>query len=200
MPQTPRGRFTRRQALLAGGGAVAALGAAAAVVDPRRVYRRLTHDCGPEAAAPPRHAARGVLPLCAEELGLDPPRALLGWSMGGYGALLAAQTRPGAFRAVVASSPAIWTGREEQRDAVPDAFDSGADFGAHDVVAGAGRLGGLAVRVDCGESDPFAEGARRLISACPERPAGGLSVGCHDERFWRRMLPAQLDFVGAAPA
>src|SRR4051812_28425892 len=36
-------------------------------------------------------------------------RALLGWSMGGYGALLAAETAPTRFRAVVAVSPALWT-------------------------------------------------------------------------------------------
>jgi enterochelin esterase-like enzyme len=141
-----------------------------------------------------------IVPLCSGRLGLGPARALLGWSMGGYGALLAAETRPHAFRAVVASSPAVWVSRTEQRGAVPDAFDSDADYRAHDVVAGAGRLRALAVRIDCGNDDPFAPGVRRLIAACPERPAGGLSVGCHEARFWRRVLPAQIDFIGAALA
>jgi S-formylglutathione hydrolase FrmB len=141
-----------------------------------------------------------ALPFVAELLGAAPRRALLGWSMGGYGALLAAETRPSAFRAVTAVSPAVWTSRDAQRGAVPDAFDSDEDFRAHDVIAGAGRLRGLAVRVDCGESDPFAGAARALRDACPEEPAGGLSAGCHEARYWRRTLPEQLDGIGAALA
>ncbi|MDX6555470.1 MAG: hypothetical protein QOD86_1665 [Miltoncostaeaceae bacterium] len=296
MADASRRRVTRRQALLGAGAAVAAAGAAAAAVDPRRVYDRLTRDCGPEPTRPPASAARvlegsfrsgvlgaevgyaavrppgperqarlpvcfclpgrggtgagtlrdlwaadalaqavagrgvppfalvavdgggsywhpraggedrlamlldEVLPLCADRLGLAPRRALLGWSMGGYGALLAAETRPHAFRAVTAVSPAVWTSREAQRGAVPDAFDSDEDFRAHDVIAGAGRLGGLVVRIDCGESDPFAGAARTLRDACLETPAGGLSAGCHEARYWRRMLPEQLDGIGAALA
>jgi S-formylglutathione hydrolase FrmB len=296
VPDPPRRRLTRRQALVGGGAAVIALGAAGAADDPRRVLRRLTRDCGPEAPAPPASAARvvegrlrsgvlgaevgyavvrppgpagqgaipaclclpgrggtagntlrslnaadalaqavaergvppfalvavdggesywhpraggedrlgmlldEVLPLAGGALGLGPRRALLGWSMGGYGALLAAETRPGAFRAVTAVSPAVWTSRAAQLGAVPDAFDSDADFRAHDVIAGAGRLRGLAVRIDCGESDPFADAARALIAACPERPAGGLSTGCHEARYWRRTLPEQLGGIGAALA
>jgi enterochelin esterase-like enzyme len=141
-----------------------------------------------------------VLPLCADRIGLAPRRALLGWSMGGYGALLAAETRPSAFRAVTAVSPAVWTSRDAQRGAVPDAFDSDEDFRTHDVIAGAGRLRGLAVRIDCGESDPFAGAARALRDACPEEPAGGLSAGCHEARYWRRTLPEQLEGIGAALA
>jgi len=141
-----------------------------------------------------------VVPLCTGRLGLGPPRALMGWSMGGYGALLAAETRPRAFRAVAVSSPAVWATRDEQASAVPDAFDSDADFAAHDVIAHAGRLRGLAVRIDCGNDDPFAPGVRRLIAACPAPPAGGFAVGCHESRFWRRVAPEQVDFVGAALA
>jgi hypothetical protein len=81
-----------------------------------------------------------------------------------------------------------------------ESFDSDADFRAHDVIAGADRLRGLAVRIDCGGSDPFAGAARRLIAACPEPPAGGISTGCHEAKYWRRMLPAQLDGIGAALA
>jgi hypothetical protein len=293
----PPRRLTRRQALIGGAGLVAAgAGAAALVVDPRSVYRRLTRDCGSEPPAPPPsgasvsartlqsrvlgkpvgyavavppgvragpelpvclclpgrggtgagalaglrlpdvlaqaiaergvrpfalvavdggesywHARAGgedrlamlldeIAPLCTGALGLGPARALLGWSMGGYGALLAAETRSRVFRAVAASSPAVWVSRAEQRRAVPDAFDSDADFAAHDVIARAARLRGLAVRIDCGNDDPFAPGARRLIAACPAPPAGGFAVGCHEARFWWRVLPAQVDFIGAALA
>jgi enterochelin esterase-like enzyme len=136
-----------------------------------------------------------LLPALAGDLGLGPPRAVMGW----YGAVLA-ETRPRAFRAVVASSPAVWVSREDQADAVPDAFDGDEDFRAHDVIAGAGRLRGLAVRIDCGSEDPFAEAARVLAAACPTRPVGGIEVGCHDDATWRRVLPDQLAFVGRALA
>jgi S-formylglutathione hydrolase FrmB len=47
------------------------------------------------------------LPLLGRRFGLR-PRAIIGWSMGGYGALLAAERRPELFRAVAVSSAAIW--------------------------------------------------------------------------------------------
>jgi enterochelin esterase-like enzyme len=216
-PRLPR-RLTRRQAIAGAAGlVVAGAGAAALVVDPRSVYRRLTRHCGSEPPALPSSGARVVpgmlqsrvlgrsvgyevalppgvpagpglpvclclpgrggtgagalaglrlpdvlaqaiaergvrpfalvavdggesywhprasgedrlamlleemVPLCTGRLGLGPPRALMGWSMGGYGALLAAETRPRAFRAVAVSSPAVWATRDEQESAVPDA-------------------------------------------------------------------------------
>jgi pimeloyl-ACP methyl ester carboxylesterase len=101
------------------------------------------------------------LPLLRRRFGLDPP-AVMDWSMGGYGALLAAERHPRRFRAVAVSSPAIWPTHAQQASAVPDAFDGAADFARNDVFAGAGRF----------------------------------TAGCHDQDFWRRMLPAQVRFVG----
>jgi hypothetical protein len=34
----------------------------------------------------------------------------------------------------------------------------------------------------------------------PRRPACEFTAGCHDADFWRRMLPAQVRFVGRALA
>jgi pimeloyl-ACP methyl ester carboxylesterase len=46
------------------------------------------------------------LPLLADRHGLARgPVALVGWSMGGYGAVLAAEEHPGRFAAVAAASP-----------------------------------------------------------------------------------------------
>jgi S-formylglutathione hydrolase FrmB len=72
------------------------------------------------------------VPLVEGRLGASPPRALLGWSMGGYGALLAAEQAPDRFDAVVASSPALWTSPD---DVPSGAFDGAADFWRHDVFA-----------------------------------------------------------------
>jgi hypothetical protein len=65
-------------------------------------------------------------------------------------------------------------------------------------VAGAARLGGLAVRVDCGETDPFAGATRALAAALPEGAEVNLARGCHDGVFWQRQAPAQLRFLATA--
>jgi S-formylglutathione hydrolase FrmB len=137
------------------------------------------------------------LPLLRRRFGLD-ARAVMGWSMGGYGALLAAEQRPAVFRAVAVSSAALWTSYPEQHAAVPDAFDSAADYAEHDVFAGAARLAHTAVSISCGTADPFLAADRAFAARLPRRPAGEFMAGCHDDDFWRRMLPAQVRFVGRA--
>ena len=102
---------------------------------------------------------------------------VLGWSMGGAGALRLAEAHPGRLAAVVATSPAI------------------AETGSE--VAGAGRLTGLAVKVDCGANDPFAPGARALATTLPIAQIA-VTKGCHDGRYWQEQAPAQLRFLAAA--
>jgi pimeloyl-ACP methyl ester carboxylesterase len=117
---------------------------------------------------------------------------VLGCSMGGYGALLLGAMRPELCAAVVASSPAIWP-----RYPGGGAFDSASDFARHDVLARAGALAGLAVRVDCGEHDPGRAGTAALARRLP-RGIVHYSKGCHDPLFWESRAQAQLTFVGAA--
>jgi pimeloyl-ACP methyl ester carboxylesterase len=135
------------------------------------------------------------LPLLRRRFGLH-PRAMFGWSMGGYGALLAAEQHPARFRTVAVSSAAIWPTHAQQAAAVPDAFDGAADFARNDVFAGAGRLTRTAVSISCGTADPFLANDRAFAAHLPHRPAGEFVAGCHDEDFWRRMLPAQVRFIG----
>lgn len=126
-------------------------------------------------------------------------RALLlggiGWSMGGYGALVLTR-RLGAHRmaAVVASSPALFASYEDARAVNPRSFDGAADFARHDVFAASDELKGVPLRVDCGTSDPFAAMTRRFREKT--RPEGALDGGCHDGAFWRSRLRAQLAFLG----
>jgi S-formylglutathione hydrolase FrmB len=103
---------------------------------------------------------------------------VLGWSMGGGGALRLAEAAPERLAAVVATSPAV--------------------AAAGDEVAAAARLRGLAVRVDCGETDPFAGATRALAAALPRGAEVNLAKGCHDGVFWQRQAPAQLRFLAAA--
>lgn len=137
------------------------------------------------------------IPYCRRELGLGGAagEAIMGWSMGGYGALLAAESRPGDFGGVCAVSAALWRSYD---DGVGDAFDNAADYAAHDVYAGAGKLDGLPMRVDCGRQDPFYEADKALADALPQDPQGGFEPGGHNDAYWRRVAPPEMDFIAAA--
>jgi hypothetical protein len=126
-------------------------------------------------------------------------RAVMGWSMGGYGALLAAERRPDLFGAVAAVSPALW---RSYAAAGVGAFDGPGDFRRHDVFAGAAALGNTAVRVDCGTADRFCGAARDFARHCVEQTgravAGEFSEGRHHPDYWRGVAPAELAFVRRA--
>ncbi|MEV5749215.1 hypothetical protein AB0L00_15480 [Actinoallomurus sp. NPDC052308] len=123
---------------------------------------------------------RNLLPFLRDH-GLSTTRiGLLGWSIGGRGALLLASALgPGRVAAVAAASPAL----------------SGAD-----VTTLARTLGGVPASLTCGRDDPFASPTRdllaRLRAARRADVTGGIHPGCHDAAFRRRMLPDQVAFLG----
>jgi S-formylglutathione hydrolase FrmB len=121
---------------------------------------------------------------------------LLGTSMGGYGVLLTAeQLGPERVAAVGALSPALW---HRYADSAPGAFDSEADFAAHDVFAGRDRLAGIPVRIDCGRDDPFAGTSRAFLAGAPAGVGGDLHAGCHDDAFWRSAAPDHVERLARA--
>jgi enterochelin esterase-like enzyme len=132
------------------------------------------------------------IPFLRDDLGLGGPLGVMGWSMGGYGALRAAEARPQEFRAVCAVSAALW---RSYAGGVGDAFDSAADYAANDVYAGAERLRDVSVRVDCGEQDPFHAADEAFAAALPRPPAGGFSPGGHNDAYWTRVAPAEIDWM-----
>jgi enterochelin esterase-like enzyme len=137
-----------------------------------------------------------LLPLL-DEHGLDVSRiGLMGWSMGGYGALrLGGRLGPDRVSAVVASSPAIWSNAE---DASRSGFADSAEYERFTVVGQQDDLDGIAVRIDCGTGDPFYRDVQDYAESFPSS-AGLVSTfepGAHDAAYWRRMLPAQLAFLG----
>ncbi|WP_432946339.1 alpha/beta hydrolase [Kribbella sp. CA-253562] len=146
-------------------------------------HRRSTGD------DPQRMVVAELLPLLAKR-GLRTDRyGVLGWSMGGYGALLAARDGAGRVAAAGAMSPALW---RHVDDAAPGAFDGADDFAAYRVRGG--RLRNVALRIDCGWDDPFAGAVRDLRRDLATD--GGTQAGAHTAGYWRRMLPAQLRFLG----
>jgi S-formylglutathione hydrolase FrmB len=134
------------------------------------------------------------VPLLADR-GLDVRRiGLLGWSMGGYGALyLATVLRAQRCAAAVAESPAIW---HHPWQRAPGAFDDAADFERHSIFGRQRLLRGIALRIDCGASDGFAPITRDLRASLTPTPAGGIEPGGHDSGYWRSQAPAQLRFIG----
>ncbi|TCJ30884.1 alpha/beta hydrolase-fold protein [Nocardioides jejuensis] len=133
------------------------------------------------------------LPFLAKQ-GLDVSRpAWFGWSMGGYGALVLA-TEVERSGPVVATSPALWS---RYADAAPGAYDDEADFARWSVLGNSRRIAELsriAVRVDCGESDPFVPGVHELQRELPSAQVHW-RPGAHDASYWKRVLPAQLAWL-----
>lgn len=122
-------------------------------------------------------------------------RALLGWSMGGYGSLLAAERSPERFRAVAAASAALWTSAS---DTAPGAFDDAADYHRYDVFADTNRLAGIVIRVDCGTGDPFLRADTQFAARLPPGHQGSFGPGFHDAAYWRSIAPAQVATIAAA--
>jgi pimeloyl-ACP methyl ester carboxylesterase len=140
------------------------------------------------------------LPLLVKRLG-KLPVVLYGFSMGGYGALLAAErgatsTGGNLFRAVAAASPALWTAPGAT---APGAFDSPSDFYSNDVFSSVQLLRSLEVRLDCGEEDPFYGATQELcaLMTWPHEAVYQPGAG-HTWGYWRLVAPSQMSFLARA--
>lgn len=133
-----------------------------------------------------------LIPMLSAQ-GLDTSRvAFLGWSMGGYGALLlGARLGPARTAAICAVSPALWT---SSGGTAPGAFDGSDDYAANSVW-GLPQLASIPIRVDCGNSDPFYSATKQFIAQLPNPPSGGFSPGGHDGAFWSSQLPAEIAWM-----
>jgi S-formylglutathione hydrolase FrmB len=133
-----------------------------------------------------------LLPLLAGK-GLATDRiCLIGWSMGGYGALLLASTLgPRRVAGVVATSAALW---QSSGDSAPGAFDDSLDFVRNDVFARRGELARMPVRLDCGSEDPFIVANRAFARGLPSAVAT-FDKGAHTEEFWTAHAGAQMSWL-----
>lgn len=114
----------------------------------------------------PQRMVLEELPQWLDERGFDASRrAVWGWSMGGFGSLLLAETAPGWARATAAFSPAV--------------------HGGDEVFAGVDRLVPRRVGVWCGTGDPFYDAVRSLVDAMTSKPAiVTFEEGEHTRFFW----------------
>lgn len=128
------------------------------------------------------------IPMVRTTIG-DVPQALMGWSMGGYGALLAAERAPAKFVGVAPTSPALWLSPSAT---APGAFDSPSDFYANDVFTHVDILQKMVVAVACGTGDPFYTATRHLVEEMTFPHEVFFRPGYHDAAYWRSVAPDQL--------
>jgi len=133
-----------------------------------------------------------LLPMLAAK-GLDTSRvAFLGWSMGGYGALLlGAELGAARTAGICAVSPALWTSYIMTDNG---AFDSSYDW-ANNTVFGRSELASIPIRVDCGTGDRFYAASRQFVAQLGRPVAGGFSPGGHDPVYWRSQLTGELTWL-----
>jgi len=167
---------------------VAATGLAVAAIDGGDTYwhaRRSGVDTG-------AMVVDDFLPLLAST-GLHTGRVgLLGWSMGGYGALwLATGLGRSRVAGVAASSAALWL---SPGDSAPGAFDDRDDFVRHDVFRLRSRLRGIPVRLDCGLDDPFLHADRAFAAGLPGTTTH-FDPGGHSDAFWSAHGGAQMTWL-----
>jgi predicted esterase len=134
----------------------------------------------PSGADDPQRMAYEEIPAWCAERGFDTTRiALWGWSMGGYGVLRLAQSRPGAYRAVAAFSPAVSRGDR--------------------AFADAAMLAGTPTAVWCGRQDDFHDDVRALAARIPG-VTEAYAEGGHTRTYWSSVTPSAFDFLGRALA
>ena len=134
-----------------------------------------------------------LLPMLATK-GLDTSRVgFIGWSMGGYGALLlGGALGPARTAAICAVAPALYS---DYGDAVrAGAFDGPADWFAYSVY-GTPALSEIPLRIDCGASDRYYKATKQFVASLRKPPAGVSFEGGHDVAAWREKLPRELAWL-----
>ena len=137
-----------------------------------------------------------LIPMLGSQ-GLDTSRVgFLGWSMGGYGALLlGARLGPARTAAICAVSPALWT---SSGATAPGAFDGADDYAANSVWglpaarrrSRSGSIAATAIRSTRrrSSSSPSCPTRRRAASHPADTTAGSGARSCLREIAWMAPL------------
>lgn len=171
---------------------VASTGLALVAVDGGNGYWHARRD-GTDSGALVRDE---LIPLGLSSAGLPATTriGLLGWSMGGFGALLlASDLGPQRVMGVVAASAALWTTGAQTP---AGAYDDREDFDRHSIFGRIDRLARIPVRLDCGDSDPFIAANRALARRLP-RVETHFEPGGHEDAWWRARAGAQMAWLAA---
>ncbi|HET9188153.1 MAG TPA: alpha/beta hydrolase-fold protein [Acidothermaceae bacterium] len=164
-------------------------------------------DGGRDSYWHPRRDGDNPLAMLAEEFlpllrnrGLNTTRiGALGWSMGGYGALLLAReshrksVKGLDVAAAAAGSPALFG---SYKSSAQGAFDDESDFAKYGDLSHDPDVGDTPLHVSCGRDDAFTDATTRYRGNVTPTPAGGIGKGCHTEGYWRSLASQQLAFLG----
>ncbi|WP_165678685.1 alpha/beta hydrolase [Mycobacteroides abscessus] len=133
------------------------------------------------------------IPMLADQEGLDVSRvAFMGWSAGGYGALLNGARLGGPRTAAIAAvSPSIWMTYPE---ATADAFDDEENW-AENTVFGLPQLNGIPLWVSAGFDDRFYAASKTFAEQLPAPPAGEFGPGAHEGGYWLSQVPQALGWI-----
>jgi dienelactone hydrolase len=156
----------------------------------------------------PRHDGDDPISMITQEFlpmlkqrGLNTRRiGVLGWSMGGYGALLLAREshrknlKNTDVAAAAAGSPALFT---SYKSSAAGAFDDADDFARYGDLSTAPDVGATPMHVSCGKDDAFTDITKKYRAKVTPPPQGEISKGCHTEGYWRSLAAEQLAFLGA---
>ncbi|MEO6085272.1 MAG: alpha/beta hydrolase-fold protein [Umezawaea sp.] len=126
------------------------------------------------------------LPGWLDTMEVARPRAALGISMGGFGALALAARTP--LDVVAAISPALFPDWEAAEDI--HGFPDERTWEEHEPLRHKAEVT-AEVGIWCGREDPFHDAAVSYGAA-----TGSFDHGAHDEGYWRRVLPEALRFIG----
>ncbi|WP_424326619.1 alpha/beta hydrolase-fold protein [Gordonia sp. (in: high G+C Gram-positive bacteria)] len=129
------------------------------------------------------------------ELNLRTDRiGLYGWSMGGYGALrLGALIGAPRVAAIAVSSPAMWG---DPNNFPPRAFDSYADYATNSLFGQQHAFSKIPLMISIGMADQFYTYTRQWAADLHPPAAFSTTPGGHTNRFWRSVLPDQVEFLG----
>ena len=125
--------------------------------------------------------------------------ALMGYSMGGYGALLlASQLGKARVAAVVAESPALWT---SSADAARRGLRRRRRLPPQRRLRPARALAAIPVKIDCGLADPFYRAAKEFADGLtPARPDPSAAATTTTATGARSRRPPSSSSAGRSPA
>ncbi len=139
----------------------------------------------------PQKMLNDEMPGWLAQRNLRPASAVLGISMGGFGALRYARAHR-ELGAVATASAALFTSWPDARSR--KVFSDEDQWKAEEPLLHTGELRAAGTGIWCGDGDPFLTADKRLIKAlAPE--VSHISPGAHNDAYWRGVLPDILKFV-----